>query len=259
MVIWERWINKKVLITARTYPVPSRKSIEVSCTAGIIDDGTWIRLFPVPYRFLDQDKRFRKYQYIEAKVTKAQSDTRPESYKLDLDSIKILSPPLASDNRWELRKEKILPLKSPSLCFLQAERDRNKEPTLGFFKPKVITGFRIAATSSKWSESELASLRQYSLFGHAPQTELIKLPYVFSYEFRCDHPGCPTHTLSCTDWEIGASFLSWKYKYGNIWERKFRDRYETDIILGKDTHFFVGTVHNHPDAWIIVGLFYPPK
>jgi hypothetical protein len=26
-----------------------------------------------------------------------------------------------------------------------------------------------------------------------------------------------------------------------------------------DTHFFVGTVHQHPQNWIIVGLFYPPK
>ena len=26
-----------------------------------------------------------------------------------------------------------------------------------------------------------------------------------------------------------------------------------------DTHFYVGTVHQHPKSWIIVGLFYPPK
>jgi hypothetical protein len=27
----------------------------------------------------------------------------------------------------------------------------------------------------------------------------------------------------------------------------------------KDTHFYVGTIHQYPNAWIIVGLFYPPK
>jgi hypothetical protein len=26
-----------------------------------------------------------------------------------------------------------------------------------------------------------------------------------------------------------------------------------------DTHFYVGTVHQHPATWIIVGLFYPPR
>jgi len=43
------------------------------------------------------------------------------------------------------------------------------------------------------------------------------------------------------------------------WERKFRDRFETEMILENDTHFFVGTIHTHPSEWIIIGLFYPPK
>lgn len=259
MTTYERWVKKEVLITVRTYPVPSRTSIEVSCTTGITDDGNWIRLFPIPYRFLTQDRRFRKYQYIEANVTKSMSDTRPESYKIDIDSINILSQPIPTDNNWESRKAKVFPLKSSSLCLLQAERDQNKMPTLGFFKPRTITSFKIKPTNNNWTESELTSLLQYPLFGNAPRTQLEKLPYIFSYEFRCDESNCPTHTLSCTDWELGASYRSWRSKYGNKWETKFRDRYETDMILGKDTHFFVGTIHNHPDAWIIIGLFYPPK
>jgi hypothetical protein len=260
MTTYERWTRKKVLITARTYPVPSKKAIEVSCTAGITDDGKWIRLFPIPYRFLAQDKRFTKYQYIEANVIKSQSDIRPESYNINIDSIEIMSQQsLPTDNNWEARKTKIFPLKSDSLCSLQAERDRTQEPTLGFFKPKTISGFKIEPTSGEWSAEELACLRQYPLFGSVPQTELEKLPYNFSYEFKCDRPGCSTHTLSCIDWEMGASYRSWKYKYGVNWERKFRDRYETEMILGKDTHFFVGTIHKYPNAWIIIGLFYPPK
>ena len=259
MVSSNQWTNKKLLITARTYPTPSKKSIEVSCTAGIQDDGTWIRLFPVPYRFLNPDKRFRKYQYIEASVAKSQADTRPESYKINIDSIKILSEPIPTKNKWEKRKDILFPHKSPSLCFLQEERDRNKKPTLGFFKPGAITGLKIEPISHEWSDHELASLRQYPLFGNVPGIELEKLPYVFSYEFKCDKPNCPTHKLSCTDWEIGASYLSWRGKYGEDWEAKFRNRYETDMILRNDTHFLVGTVSTHPNAWIIIGLFYPPK
>jgi len=26
-----------------------------------------------------------------------------------------------------------------------------------------------------------------------------------------------------------------------------------------DTHFFVGTVANHPKSWIVVGVWYPPR
>jgi hypothetical protein len=259
MITYGRWTKKRVLITVRTYPVPARKGVEVSCTAGITDDGNWIRLFPIPWRFLDKDKRFRKYQYIEARVAKSQSDVRPESYEIDIDSINILPESVPSDNKWEARKVKIFPLKTQSLCFLQSERDRNKQPTLGFFKPRVINGFRIKPTNTKWTEEELARLKQYSLFNNAPLTQLEKIPHDFYYEFICDEPNCHGHTLSCTDWEMGALYRKCKYKYGINWEQKFRDTFETKIILGKDTHFFVGTLRTHPSEWIIVGLFYPPK
>lgn len=256
----ERWGRKKVLITVRTYPAPSRSSIEVSCTAGIDEDGHWIRLFPVPYRFLDSDKRFTKYQVIEANVTRAQSDPRPESYKLDIDSIKIVPESrLPTTDKWAARKSAVETLITPSLCYLRSERDQKQEPTLGLFKPKTITAFRIQQTSSSWSEADLAKLKQSTMFGNVPTTELQKLPYDFSYAFRCDDPNCRGHELMCTDWEIGASYLAWRRKYGSGWEAKFRNMYETEMILGKDTHFFVGTLRTNPGEWIIVGLFYPPK
>ena len=80
------WSNKRVLITVRTYPVPALKNIEVSCTAGVTAEGEWIRLFPVPYRWMDDDKRFVKYQWIDVSVTKATGDPRPESHKLNVDT-----------------------------------------------------------------------------------------------------------------------------------------------------------------------------
>ncbi len=40
----------KVLITVKTYPTLSAKYDELVCTAGFREDGTWIRLYPVPFR-----------------------------------------------------------------------------------------------------------------------------------------------------------------------------------------------------------------
>lgn len=254
----ERWVRKKVLITVRTYPVPSKKDVEVSCTAGI-SDNNWIRLFPIPYRFLDQDKRFRKYQYIEADVVKAQSDPRPESYKVNIDSIKILTEPLPTKDKWQARKDSVMPLCSQSLCALQSERDQNKEPTLGIFKPRRITGLKIERTRDYWTEAEQVRLNQFTLFDNSPINILEKLPFEFSYEFQCDDPSCHSHKLSCTDWEMGASYWRWKDRYGDNWERKFRETYETKMILNRDTYFYVGTIHGHPSEWIIIGLFYPPR
>lgn len=259
MVTYGRWIKKRVLITVRTYPMPSKQQIEVSCTAGIDEDGKWIRIFPVPYRFLNFDSRFTKYQYIEANVTKSFSDPRLESYKVNPETIKLISAQISESNQWEARKEKIFPLKSHSLCELQSLRDANQYPTLGFFKPKEITRLHIKPDAPDWTESQLMRLRQYPLFGKTLKSELVKIPFEFSYTFRCDDPYCRTHKLSCTDWEMGASYLSWRNKYNDKWEDKFRETYDDNMRLVKDTHFFVGTIREHPSEWIIIGLFYPQK
>jgi hypothetical protein len=83
------WNTKRLLITVRTYPVPAQKTIEASCTGGVTRDGKWMRLFPVPYRFLDEDKRFAKWQWIDVNVIKAPSDARPESFKLNPDTTRL--------------------------------------------------------------------------------------------------------------------------------------------------------------------------
>jgi hypothetical protein len=65
------WVVRRVLIVVRTYPVPARSTIEASCTAAIGDDGQWVRMFPVPARLMEQDKRFSKWQWINVGLLKA--------------------------------------------------------------------------------------------------------------------------------------------------------------------------------------------
>lgn len=252
------WETKKVLITARTYPTPARKGVEVSCTGGITDQGEWIRLFPIPYRFLTSDKRFSKYSWVEVRVARS-SDPRPESFEVDLDSIKILSPPIPPDHRWIARRALVDPLKAHCLCCLQAQRAATGSPTLGLFRPKYIRRLLIRPDAPNWSPAELGRLSQYSLFQNAPRDPLEKIPFKFIYQFYCDEAACRGHHLSCTDWEMGQAYRSWRDRYGSGWEAKFRQRFEDDMIFKYDTHFFVGTVRIHPASWIIVGLYYPPK
>ena len=40
----------------------------------------WIRLHPVPFRDLQEDSKFRKYQEIETSVIRSRTDRRPESW-----------------------------------------------------------------------------------------------------------------------------------------------------------------------------------
>jgi hypothetical protein len=48
---------RKVFITVKTYPTISKKYDELVCTAGIFDDGSWVRIYPLPFRKLDYEKR----------------------------------------------------------------------------------------------------------------------------------------------------------------------------------------------------------
>ena len=240
----------------RTYPTPAKQGVEVSCTAAITDKGEWLRLFPVPWRYLPTDQRFRKYQWVEVTVAKAR-DKRPESFKLAPGGIRIVSdvPP---DNAWQARRELVLPLRSHCLCCLMKERDSTGSPTLGIIKPKNIKRLVISPEEQIWTPAQLATLRQGHLFAEQPTKELEKIPFSFRYEFVCDHADCPGHKLMCTDWEMSEAWRRWSLEYGSNWEIKFRQRFEEEMIQKLDTHFFVGTIHQYPGTWIIIGLFYPP-
>jgi hypothetical protein len=257
-----QWSKRRVLIAVRTYPVPATKGIEVSCTAAITDDGQWMRLFPVPYRFLDNDKRFHKWQWIDVSVIKASDDPRPESFKLNDASIEIVSNVPTTDG-WRARKELVYPLRRPSLCSIQQEQKERRFPTLGIFKPGTIKKLVIEPTTPEWTAKEAALLKQHGqqalAIGNRPARPLEKLPFNFRYIFRCDDGSCKGHEMTCFDWEMAQSYRSWRRDYGESWQEKFRQKYETEMKERFDTHFFVGTMHQHPDTWIIVGLFYPPR
>ena len=247
--------HKRVLITVRTYPTPAKKGVEVSCTAGITDSGEWIRLFPVPYRRMSVEKRFRKYQWVALDVTKA-SDPRPESYTPNLDSIEV-DGHVSTNNDWAERRKIVLKDAAHCLCCLERERKVHKGPTLGVFRPRSIRRLIIEPDEAEWSEEQLARLRQSSFFDEAPAKELEKVPFKFKYQFVCEDQDCSGHKLSCTDWEMIQSYRRWREEYGDEWEAKFRQKYEHEMIKLNETHFYVGTLHGHPDKWIIVGLFYP--
>ena len=63
----------------------------------------------------------------------------------------------------------------------------------------------------------------------------------------------------CTDWEMMQSYRKWRRDYGDGWEAAFRQKYEREMSDKFDTHFFVGNLHQYPNAWIVVGIFYPPR
>jgi hypothetical protein len=185
------------------------------------------------------------------------SDPRPESYKIDVDTLEIVGAPASTRRAWAARKAVLLPHRSHCMCCLKRQLEEDGRPTLGFFKPQTIERLIITSDASEWTEKELAKLRQSTFFENAPKSELQKIPFRFSYVYRCDHVECQGHTMTCTDWEVLEAYRSWRRRYPLDWESRFRAKFEL-WLREQDAHFFVGTVHNHPREWIIVGIWYAP-
>lgn len=73
--------NARVLITVKAYPRPSGKYEELVCTAGVLEDGCWVRIYPVPFRNLPYIHQYAKYQWIEIDLIRRTEDFRRESYR----------------------------------------------------------------------------------------------------------------------------------------------------------------------------------
>lgn len=194
----------RVLITVLTYPHPSQKHQELVCTAGINESGEWVRLYPIDLRYRPNHQQFRKYQWVELGLAPRGSgnDNRRESRQPDLDSITILSEPLPTDNGWEARRKIIDAL--PHYTVLQLRKLYDKEKiSLGVVRPLEVLELKIGEADRDWKPEWEAALRQFNLF-HGPPKELKKLPFKFTYEFRCLDSGEKVHSAMIEDWELGV-------------------------------------------------------
>ena len=192
---------KRILITGKTYPNPARKGVEVSCVGGVTEKGNWIRLFPIPFRLLVDDKQFKKYDEIEVMAKKARSDQRPESYQVDPDSISVVRSMSSGGNKWNEVRERLLPLVSASMCVIQEQRKITRV-TLGAFQPTGQIKLTIEATETDWTPEQLQKLVNYGMFDKIPQSTLEKVPYKYVYHFNCGMSECNGHNISCIDWEM---------------------------------------------------------
>lgn len=252
--------NKRVLVTVKAYPQPSKAYRETVCVAGVTDEGKWIRLFPITFRNLAEGAKFKTYAWITVQAWKTPHDPRPESYHIEPDSITVESI-VAPDKSWTNRWNILRPLVNPSLEALKTQQKQDKT-SLGLIKPREILELVIEpADEPEWSSADSEKLLRQGLFETEEQGRplrlLEKIPFRFAYRFLCDDPACKGHNLSIISWEVMESFRRWQTKYREDWQRKFREKYWDDM-LQRDLHFYLGNMASHPTSWLIIGLYYPP-
>lgn len=252
---------KKILVTVKTYPNPSKKYGETVCCAGIdLETNQWVRLYPIPFRDLEQYTKFKKYSVITVNCSTPSDDKRPESFRVDRDSIRIQEWWDSTKDKWQKRKEAVLKLPIKSMC--QVCRDQQeKDLSLAIIKPIEIS-FESKKKSSVDLQSREACYAQFN-FLDKPKSPIEVIPYDFYYKFRCQNePECPSHKLSIIDWELGASYRSWRSRYPaeeNLLEMIEQQWRKISDITKKDVYFYVGNIHRFPKIFMVLGTFYPPK
>jgi len=251
--------TKRVLVTVKAYPNPSKMYGETVCVAGIdIDTKKWVRLYPIPFRDLDESHKFRKYATIEVNARKPKDDKRPESYSVDADSIKPIAY-FDTKDKWERRKKVVLPTIDKSLCDIIRENEVSKK-SLGVFKPKNID-FISTQAKPKNQQSRDACYAQLSFFNKTKNT-IEAIPFEFRYQFFCaNEPNCPGHNLLIIDWEIGQAYRDWRHRYKTekLLLEKIKQRWLDLICAAKnDVYFYVGNMHRFPKTFMILGVFTLP-
>jgi hypothetical protein len=242
----------------KTYPAPSRTYEEVVCCAGI-DAATksWIRMYPVNFRNLDELARFRKWQFIDATWGFPRNDSRPESRRIQQSAIRAgaILPP---GRGWNTRRQWLDPIVDRSLETLRDERPRR---TLGVVRPRRVRRL-IIRPARGWNAVARANASQlaFDLTGSRtapPSLEII--PQDFIYEFECDDERCNGHKMEIFDWEAGQAYRRFRKLYGDSgWEAAFRQKWEQELPA-RDLHLVLGTHSTHPTTWMIVGVLYPPR
>jgi hypothetical protein len=256
----------RVLITVKTYPLPSKNYDELVCTAGLLDGKRWVRIYPIPFRSMEPTERFKKWEWIELDLEKraAHKDFRIESYQPRRgieEPIRVLpgvNP--KSKNSWSVKREYLLKDVQTALEPM-IERARKDRSSIGVLKPKILEA---RATKEPQRHHDAA---QQMFLDLIPQAErrgkfvpVQTLPYKFSYLFTSDDG--KQHDLMVEDWEIGQLYRNALKPDRSPEEAKalVLERME-DYATNRDMFFIMGTTKEHhysPSPFVIIGLFYPP-
>src|SRR5258708_3069930 len=261
---------ERILITVKTYPTLSRKHGELVCTAGLREDGTWMRIYPVPFRLLEYQNQYSKFDWIETSFSKSTRDPRPESFRPnDPGSIRKVGK-MDTHDKWGEGGNIVLgKARVHDRLGELIEAAHNKALSLAVFKPAKILDFISESTDRDWDPEKVEEMRSKSDQGELFGTEnwrdtlklIRKLPYKFSYRFT-DEEGKQS-TLQVLDWEIGQ--LYWNCLESaegdeRIALQKVRQKY-FDTFMKTDLHFFLGTTLNYHvwaiNPWVIIGVFPP--
>lgn len=252
----------RVLIWAKTYPELSHHHGETVCTAGVGEDGLPVRLYPVPLRYLDLHQRYQLYDWVEVPVARNRKDSRPESYRVTGDSLRVVGSVSTDRGTWRRRRDYVF--QNPRWHFESVGALKAAQAvagtSLGLVTPGQIDGVRLRRRSGAERaehEAKLAAIRAQADMFRGELKELDFVPYDVQLLWRCVErcPECRNrpHTMKVLDWGL----LQLGRKAG--WEAAKARLEEISNLETHEFRLFLGNFALHPQTFGIIGLWYPKR
>lgn len=258
----------RVMVLVKAAPVLTSSLDETMCVAAMTLDESprWIRLHPVPFRDMADESRFRKYQELTARVIKPRGDRRPESWT-PIQGSMVPGEVLGTDHGWARRRERVSSLGEVQMCDLvEANRSGSGPgtPSLGVVRPVGRPELEITTRDEvqldKWRSRAEAIAARPSLFDDpaAKKAPFEVVPWRFRYLYRCAAASCNGHGQTIVDWEVNAL---WRHvRHRPNWQDLMRQKFVDELWAeDRDTVLFVGNQEQHPHAFLVLGIFWPPR
>lgn len=240
----------ELLVNCKTYPAVSTKYTETVCTGGVDRDGNFIRLYPIPFRLLDKEERYDRWDIIRVQAYRDTKDVRPESWHYAHGTpIEVVRTVESDKERWEWMRTVLFhgaeDLESQSLTNGLVEI----EPLKFFWKPD----------KTEWTERQKNEIRQGSLM--FDKTEMAeRVPYQFRLKYR----------ETATGRESEGKVLAWSYYVGFLRQRSKLGSDEAalaaivDIVKGrifspKNRVFAILGTHSRFGSWMISAVYHVKK
>jgi len=236
--------SDECLILVKALPHRSSSYFETVCCAGVGRDLKWRRLYPVPFRVLENSQQFKRWHWVTYKFTSPEHDGRRESQKVVPETI-IVSTQLRPGERSRvasaLTRESIVEAVSLG-------------ETLTLIQPSELT-FSWKRKSDARLEDERA---KHALL--ANQTSLLNKiakplePCPFEFVVRWISAAGRTHTHTCDDWESSTAFFRRREALGEVAALgSLKATYEGDY-LRRGIRFALGTHSRRKAQWLLVGI-----
>lgn len=239
------------MVNCKTYPAVSQKYIETVCTGGVQATGEFVRLYPVPFRLLDDKEKYDRWDLVRVRAYKDTKDTRPESWHLMSGTpIEFVEKISTDQKRWSWMQQTV---------HTSTQSMAENGVTNGCVEIEPIE-FYWKADNQELSRSQMQVVKQNNMFVSNDVLQLLADRPKWQYRLKFREVS--------TGEEVDAKVLAWSYYQGlrrNLKKMSEKDALEAtannvrkSIFNPKKTVFGIFGTHSRFNHWMISALYHLP-